>query len=124
MAVEEHGAGRQLVRFRSWPRPERFAVIVFLVLAAGAVDCAMVHDAAATAFLAASAAVLTFQMVQQCGAAMMAVHRALFQVGAGKVPEAQPAKHKRETKRQHSTIPLEFRPEAAARRAAAGGGED
>ena len=34
MAVEEHGAGRQLVRFRCWPRPAPFVLTLLMLFAA------------------------------------------------------------------------------------------
>ena len=39
LAIEEHGAGRQLVRLRTWPRASFFGIVLpffFAVLAVGA----------------------------------------------------------------------------------------
>ncbi len=47
MAIEEHGAGRQLVRFRIWPLISRGALVVFLGL--GALSLAAVLDGALAA---------------------------------------------------------------------------
>jgi GT2 family glycosyltransferase len=67
-AVEEHGAGRQLARYRIWPRLSRGAVaataLVLALLAAAAVDDAWV----ATALLGAIAAALVLRELQECAA--------------------------------------------------------
>jgi hypothetical protein len=70
MAVEEHGAGRQVVRLRSWPRwrPRGLAVMaLFAALAVGAVvDGAWI----ASAVLGAGAVFLALRSLQECGIAM------------------------------------------------------
>jgi GT2 family glycosyltransferase len=77
MAVEEHGQGRQLVRFRTWPRcaPIRLVPIALLagLSAAAAVDGAR----AATVVLGTLAMFLTLYAFDGCGLATMAVLRAL-----------------------------------------------
>jgi hypothetical protein len=70
MAVEEHGAGKQVVRLRSWPRwrPRGLAVMaLFTALAVGAViDEAWI----ASAVLGATAMLLALRSLQECGIAM------------------------------------------------------
>jgi hypothetical protein len=76
-AVEEHGHGRQLVRFRSWPRPSRASVVagvVFAVLAAVAWVDNSVSGAAAVAGLAAFT---TLVAVHDCAVATGVFLRAL-----------------------------------------------
>src|SRR6266478_2444133 len=41
MMVEEHGAGRQLVRFRFWPRPALLVLVVMALLVGGLADAAL-----------------------------------------------------------------------------------
>ena len=54
MATEEHGAGRQMVRYRLWPVWNRFAVLIillFAIIAAGsATDGAWVTSAFSALF--------------------------------------------------------------------------
>jgi len=88
MAVEEHGAGRQLVRFRSWPRGEPLVLMLFALLAACATDAALSHARAAFAFLATGAACLGFQILRQSGAAMAAVKSAVRQRREGESDQA------------------------------------
>ena len=77
MAVEEHGAGRQLVRFRSWPHHASWVLVLLPLIAAGAADAAMREAHAACALLAFSAVLVGFPVVQQCGAAVAAMDRAI-----------------------------------------------
>ena len=84
MAVEEHGAGRQLVRFRCRPRQAPFALALLTLLAAGASDAALSHAHTAFTFLAAATGFVGFQVVQQCGAATAAIDRAVQQFHAAK----------------------------------------
>jgi hypothetical protein len=80
MAVEEHGAGRQVVRLRSWPRwrPRGLAVMVlFATLAVGAVvDGAWI----ASAVLGAAAVFLALRSLQECGIAMARLRWAIDQL--------------------------------------------
>jgi hypothetical protein len=82
MAVEEHGAGRQLVRFRSWPCYASWVLVLLVLVAAGAADAAIREARTACVLLAFAAVLVGFPVVQQCGAAMAAMDRAIrrFQV--------------------------------------------
>jgi hypothetical protein len=78
MAVEEHGGGSELMRFKSWPRPSRSGLIVALVL--GAIAAAAGLDGAwpACGLLAIGALVVLLRITQECAAAsatLMAVLR-------------------------------------------------
>jgi hypothetical protein len=83
VAVEEHGAGRQLVRVRSWPRLSTPAVVLWAllwVLAAGAVrDGAW----AAAALLGGLGGFLLVRMLRECDAAAAALLRGLGQKETG-----------------------------------------
>jgi O-antigen biosynthesis protein len=67
--VEEHGGGRQLVRFRAWPVPSRAAVGVATALAAVAVVAAAAGSTLATIALAGVAAVFGGWALHDCAAA-------------------------------------------------------
>jgi GT2 family glycosyltransferase len=82
MAVEEHGSGRQLVRLRSWPRPQPFVLALLALLAAGAADAGLSRAGMACVFLAILTLLVTFQVVRQCGAALAAIDRAGGQIDA------------------------------------------
>lgn len=82
MGVEEHGAGRQLVRLRAWPRvsPPVLAPALGLVLlgAGAAADGAW----AAAAVLAAAASALLVRVSNDCAAALAAVYCAAARTAA------------------------------------------
>jgi len=82
MAVEEHGAGRQLVRFRFWPRQRPFVLALLALLAAGAADAWFSRASKAFALLATSTLLVAFQVVRQCGVAIAAIDRAGRLIGA------------------------------------------
>jgi glycosyltransferase involved in cell wall biosynthesis len=77
IAIEEHGAGRQLVRVRSWPHTSG-PVLVLGVLAGAIAAIALVSNAdAVTIGLGAFAAGLLLRLVYECGTATAAIQRAL-----------------------------------------------
>jgi hypothetical protein len=77
VTVEEHGAGKQLVRIRAWPRVSLGALAVVLSLAALSFvawrDGAMV----ATGALGAMSVLLLAHLVRAAAAATAAVHNAV-----------------------------------------------
>jgi len=78
VAVEEHGAGRQLVRVHAWPRATRGLITV--VLAPLALICAAAawdHAWAVSGIVGLAATALTVRLIQQCGGAMAALLRAV-----------------------------------------------
>jgi hypothetical protein len=78
MAIEEHGAGRQLVRVRSWPCAPAPAVLVGLLVMLVTL-LAMVSDAdGVTVALAGAAACLFLRLIYECGVATVAIRRALI----------------------------------------------
>lgn len=85
MAVEEHGEGRQLMRFRCWPRLAPFAVVLFAIFTAAAA-ASINHAPAAAAFLGISALLLFFQAARQSGAAMAAADSALAHFDVSRRP--------------------------------------
>ena len=77
MGIEEHGGGRQLVRFRVWPRCTPLGaslVLLFAILAAGA---ALDEAMAAFAITCGAALLLALQTFAECDAAMAVFYRTL-----------------------------------------------
>jgi glycosyltransferase involved in cell wall biosynthesis len=77
-AVEEHGAGRQLLRYRFWPRPPVMGLALALVLAVLAVAAGLDGAWAACALLGVGALAVLLRIVQECasgGASLMAALR-------------------------------------------------
>ena len=85
MAVEEHGAGRQLVRVRAWPRCSRWRLALTISLAALAAGAALDGAWAVCAVLGGEAALLFLCVFVDCGVAMAATPRALSTPAAGVV---------------------------------------
>jgi hypothetical protein len=86
MAIEEHGAGKQLVRLRSWPRLMPFGLVMSLVAMAlsilafwAAVDQAWIP----AAIMGLVAAMLAPRVFADCAAAKASVLLALKQVDRG-----------------------------------------
>jgi len=75
--TEEHGAGRQLVRFRLWPTCSVKGVVLILCLIALAVGAAYDHAWSSAALLVLVAILPACRMVQECAGAMATVQHAL-----------------------------------------------
>ena len=73
MAVEEHGLGRQLVRFRVWPRPSVEGTVSAAFLASLAIGAALSHAVAAATILGIVAAIVAARIVDECAAATAAL---------------------------------------------------
>jgi hypothetical protein len=81
MAVEEHGMGRQCVRFRVWPKLRRGLPVIVV---SGLLAAAAVNEGAwlAGAILGAASVGLAAVGARECGCAQGAVLRALERLGA------------------------------------------
>jgi GT2 family glycosyltransferase len=79
--TEEHGAGRQLVRFRLWPQCSRVGLGLIVFFSALAVGAVWSQAWSAATVLALVAALPAGRMVQECAGAMATVQYALTQVG-------------------------------------------
>jgi hypothetical protein len=82
MGVEEHGAGRQLVRLRAWPRPSTPVLALaagLLLLGAGA---AADEAWAAAAVLAGAAGALLLRVSNDCASALAALYCAAARTAA------------------------------------------
>jgi GT2 family glycosyltransferase len=77
IAIEEHGAGRQLVRVRSWPHAPVTSIVLGALGAVLAVLAVLSDADAATIALGVTAALLLLRMLHECGSASAAIRRAL-----------------------------------------------
>lgn len=73
MAVEEHGGGKQLVRFRAWPKCSSGAVVVTLVFAALAALAALNYAWITCGVLNFCALLFMTHIFKECSSAMAAV---------------------------------------------------
>jgi GT2 family glycosyltransferase len=83
LAVEEHGAGRQLVRFHAWPKCSKQGYMLTLLFAALATGAAFDDVWIPAGILGTVAVLLAWRTFQECAGAMAAVLRALKHLGAG-----------------------------------------
>jgi glycosyltransferase involved in cell wall biosynthesis len=86
MAVEEHGSGKQFLRFRIWPRWSRVGLALTLVFAALAAGATLETSWAVAAILGATGLLLVGIMVQDSATATGTLMRAI----EGHVDEAEP----------------------------------
>jgi GT2 family glycosyltransferase len=77
MASEDHDWGRQLIRFRSWPRLSPKGIVPALLSAALSTGAALDHAWIACAVLGVMSLSLVLLTLQECAAATAAVFRAL-----------------------------------------------
>jgi len=84
MAIEEHGSGRQLIRFRCWPRCSAGWLALILLLAALATGSGVDRAWTACAVLGTAAAALGVRMLRECAGAMAELLRGIVGVRRGK----------------------------------------
>jgi GT2 family glycosyltransferase len=82
MAVEEHGAGRQMLRFRVWPKWSRFALLPVIGFAAISIAAAADGAWLASAICVVVAVLIVVRTLFESGAACGAVCGQLRQLGA------------------------------------------
>ena len=87
LGIEEHGAGRQLLRFKFWPRISTLAAAALFVLMITSVFAVIDGAAIVAAACGALGLVLGWQMLGDCGAAMYRMRRAAVSI---KIPPAMP----------------------------------
>jgi len=73
MGIEEHGGGKQLVRFRTWPKFWPLAIMVDLVFALLGVGAAMDHAWEAWTVLMLIVGLFSFRLLQESAAAEAAI---------------------------------------------------
>jgi GT2 family glycosyltransferase len=77
MAIEEHGAGTQLIRFRSWPRCSGKAIVLVLLSTVFSVGAAFDQAWAASLMLAGIALFPAVRTFQECAGATCAILSAM-----------------------------------------------
>lgn len=77
MALEDHDAGKQLVRFRTWPICAPMGILLTLVFSALSTGAALDHAWLACAALGVGSLLLILFMLLECAAASAAVSSAL-----------------------------------------------
>jgi GT2 family glycosyltransferase len=77
MAVEDHGAGTQFVRFRSWPRFSRVAVLLTLLFALLSADAVEDRAWSAAAVVGAITLLLTLRTLNESAGAQAVILRAI-----------------------------------------------
>jgi GT2 family glycosyltransferase len=77
LAIEEHGGGRQLARWRVWPCPSAFALAVAAAIGALAVLALADRAWVAAAVLAAADGLLAWRIARDCGGSLASVELAL-----------------------------------------------
>jgi hypothetical protein len=77
VAIEEHGAGRQLIRVRSWPHVPRAALLIGLLAPAVAIVAVLNGADAVSIVLGALAAGLLLRLAYECATATAAIAHAL-----------------------------------------------
>ncbi len=81
-AVEEHGQGRQLVRFRTWPTCYRAGTLLFLLGGGLAAGAAFDGAWAAAAVFGFATAVLLLRGFHECAASVGAARRGIEEYGS------------------------------------------
>jgi hypothetical protein len=77
MTIEEHGGGRQLVRWRVWPRLSRYGRIPFVVFSMLTVGAMADGVGPAAGLLGVCTLVIAAKLLHECGAAMAIVVQAM-----------------------------------------------
>ena len=80
LAIEEHGAGKQRVRWRLWAHASAAGVAAAAIFSALALGAALDQAWLAATALAAISAALAWRTAIDCGAALGALERALRRI--------------------------------------------
>jgi hypothetical protein len=90
LGLEEHGAGQQLVRVRTWPRAGRPALVLLALLAGLAALAAAGSATTAVIVLAAFAAIVLGRLLYECSVACATVRAALPRAFVDPDPDRDP----------------------------------
>jgi GT2 family glycosyltransferase len=91
MAVEEHGGGKQFLRFRVWPRCSRAGLAVVFAFASLAVAAAIDGTVIGAILLGTAALVLAASILRDCATAMGTLTPAVDHHSDEPQPSAEPA---------------------------------
>ncbi|HEX2711734.1 MAG TPA: glycosyltransferase family 2 protein, partial [Candidatus Acidoferrales bacterium] len=84
MATEEHGAGKQLLRFRLWPRCSTLGLVTNLLFGTLAVGATLDHAAVAFAVTCGTTVLLALRTFKECAGGVAIIHRILRSIEAPK----------------------------------------
>jgi GT2 family glycosyltransferase len=93
MAIEEHGAGRQLVRVRFWPRYSLAAIVLITLLAGLSISAVADHATVAAALFGALAGLLAVRALHETAGVAAALRSALVRVRLDDRPLRQGRRH-------------------------------
>jgi hypothetical protein len=93
VAIEEHGAGRQLVRVRFWPRYSVGAIVLTILLAGLSISAAVDHATVAAALFGVLAGLLALRALHETAGVAAAVRSALVRVRLDDRPLHQDRRH-------------------------------
>jgi uncharacterized membrane protein (DUF485 family) len=82
MAFEDHGSGRQLIRFRSWPRTDPVSLILIALFSLLAMLAAFDQTWIVASILGAVALILVYRILWNCSKAMASLLKAIERGGA------------------------------------------
>ena len=82
MAIEEHGAGKQLIRFRSWPKCSKQGLALIMLCAMLAVGAAIEQAWPSAIILGFGVVLLASRAFQECAGALATIVQALKRVQA------------------------------------------
>jgi hypothetical protein len=88
VAVEEHGQGRQLVRYRIWPRWSRALPLIVALLALWVAGCAQ-YDISLAALIGAALLLVVLRACREAGAGVALVLRAIANAVETPDPESE-----------------------------------
>ena len=77
LAVEEHGGGKQMLRFRVWPTFSPTGLAISCMFAALAIGAALQNSWVTTSFLGSFAIISTWSLMEGCSKAKATIERAL-----------------------------------------------
>ena len=77
IAIEEHGSGKQFVRFRSWPHCSLFASVITTVFGLLSMCAVMDKSWSGLAVLGSLTLISTFYILHDCGRATTIIYKAL-----------------------------------------------
>lgn len=89
MAIEEHGAGKQLLRFRFWPRFSSLAIVLTFLFVALSTMAAIDQAGLASAIIGLVALGLMTRMFGDCGCAMASGLHVLRRMAEGVRPDVR-----------------------------------
>jgi hypothetical protein len=88
LAIEEHGAGRQVVRVRWWPHVRRGAAAFCVLLAAVAVLAVLTGGEGVAISASVLAAAIALRLLYECGVASATIRSAVSRTQAAALAQA------------------------------------